>query len=60
LELRAEAFSVTNTPHFSNPGTSWAPNSTTFGVVTSTLNLAGQLPGSGGERWWWFAAKLMF
>jgi len=60
LQFRAEAFSVTNTPHFSNPGTSWSSGSTTFGVITSTLNLAGQLPGSGGERWLWLAMKLVF
>ncbi len=60
LQVRAEAFSVTNTPHFNNPGTGWSSGSTTFGVISSTLNLAGQLPGSGGERWLWFAAKLIF
>lgn len=60
LQVRAEAFSVTNTPHFANPGTAWTSGSTTFGVISSTLNLAGQLPGSGGERWLWFAAKLVF
>jgi hypothetical protein len=60
LQMRLEAFSVTNTPHFSNPGTSWTSGSTTFGVITSTLNLAGQLPGSGGERWLWVSAKLIF
>jgi hypothetical protein len=60
LQFRAEAFSVTNTPHYANPGTSWTSGSTSFGVITSTLNLAGQMPGSGGERWLWFALKLMF
>ena len=60
LQFRAEAFSVTNTPHLANPGTVWTPGSTTFGVISSTLNLAGQLPGSGGERWLWLAAKLTF
>jgi hypothetical protein len=58
LELRAEEFSLANTPHFANPGTSWP--SSTFGVITSTLNLGGQLAGSGGERWLWVAAKLIF
>jgi hypothetical protein len=60
LELRAEEFSLTNTPHFANPGTSWSSGSTTFGVITSTLNLGGQLAGSGGERWLWVAAKVIF
>jgi hypothetical protein len=58
LQLRAEEFSLTNTPHFANPGTSWP--SSTFGVITSTLNLGGQLAGSGGERWLWLAVKLLF
>ena len=34
LEFRAEAFSVTNTPHFSNPSASFT--STTFGQITGT------------------------
>lgn len=34
LEFRAEAFSVTNTPHFSNPSTSIT--SATFGRITGT------------------------
>lgn len=34
LEFRAEAFSVTNTPHFSNPSTSFT--SSTFGRITGT------------------------
>jgi hypothetical protein len=58
LQLRAEEFSLTNTPHFANPGTSWP--SSTFGVITSTLNLGGQLAGSGGERWLWLAVKVLF
>jgi hypothetical protein len=60
LQFRAECFSLTNTPHFANPGTSWAPGSTTFGVITSTLNLSGQMAGSGGERWLWLSARLIF
>jgi hypothetical protein len=60
LQIRAEGFSVTNTPHFNNPGTSWTAGSTTFGVITSTLNLSGQMVGSGGERWLWLSAKVIF
>ena len=60
LQIRAEAFSLTNTPHFANPGTSWSSGSTSFGVITSTLNLSGQMAGSGGERWLWLAAKVIF
>jgi hypothetical protein len=59
LQFRAEGFSITNTPHLSNPGTNVTTPST-FGVITSTFNPAGQMPGSGGERWFWFAMKLMF
>ena len=38
LELRAETFNLTNTPHFNNPGGTFA--SSTFGVVTSTVSAA--------------------
>jgi hypothetical protein len=59
LQFRAEGFSITNTPHFSNPGTT-VTTASTFGVITSTFNPAGQMPGSGGERWFWFAMKVIF
>jgi len=59
FQFRMEVFSVSNTPHFSNPGTT-VTNASTFGVITSTFNPAGQMPGSGGERWFWFAGKFMF
>ncbi len=46
LELRAEAFSITNTPEFGNPGTTLgSPN---FGYVTSTLG--GNSTASNGNR----------
>ncbi len=60
LEFRAECFSLTNTPHFNNPGTSWSSGSTSFGVITSTFNQSNQMAGSGGERWLWLAAKVIF
>jgi hypothetical protein len=60
LRMRAECFSLTNTPHFGNPGTGWTNGSTTFGVITSTLNLSGQMAGSGGERWLWVSAMVIF
>jgi len=60
LQIRAECFQLTNTPHFANPGTSWTSGSTSFGVITSTLNLSGQAAGSGGERWLWLSAKVIF
>ncbi len=59
FQIRMEMFGVTNTPHFNNPGTD-VTNTATFGVITSTLNLAGRGTGTGGERQVWFAAKLMF
>jgi hypothetical protein len=59
FQFRMEVFSLTNTPHFSNPGTT-VTNTATLGVITSTFNPAGQMPGSGGERWFWFAGKVSF
>jgi hypothetical protein len=48
LNLRAEAYNLTNTPYFRGPGV--ALGSTTFGVVSSSL----------GERQIQFALKLLF
>jgi hypothetical protein len=59
LQVRAEMFGATNTPHYGNPGTD-VTNTATFGVITGTLNLAGRGSGFGGERQTWFAAKLIF
>ena len=53
LELRADAFSVTNTPEFSNPVTNF--NSGSFGLVTSTRTSP-----FGGNRWLQLGAKLTF
>src|SRR5207247_1703780 len=36
LELRAESFNMSNTPHFNNPGATLG--SATFGVITSAVN----------------------
>jgi hypothetical protein len=36
LELRAETFNTTNTPHFNNPGNTFGTS--TFGVITSAVN----------------------
>jgi hypothetical protein len=60
LQIRAECFSLTNTPHFANPGTTWTSGSTTFGVITSTFNQSNQMAGSGGERWLWLSGKVIF
>jgi len=35
-ELRAEAFNVTNTPQFTNPGGNWNPSDSNFGLITGT------------------------
>ena len=59
FQFRMELFGVTNTPHFNNPGTD-PTNSATFGVITSTLNLAGRGTGTGGERQIWFAGRVTF
>jgi hypothetical protein len=59
FQFRMEVFGVTNTPHLGNPGTD-VTNPSTFGVITSTLNLAGRGTGSGGERQFRFAGKVMF
>jgi hypothetical protein len=48
LQVRGEAFGLTNTPHFNNPGT--FVNAGNFGIITS----------SSGERSVWLAAKLIF
>lgn len=55
FELRAEAFSVTNTPQYSNPGTDAGtynadPSKNTFGVIT----------GAGGGRTVQLGAKFTF
>lgn len=59
LQIRAEMFGVTNTPHYNNPGTD-PTNPAQFGVITSTLNQAGRGTGTGGERQTWFAARVSF
>jgi len=52
LEFRAEAFSVTNTPQFDNPGAGFSTNTASnFGYVTNTL---------GGNRSVQLGAKLTF
>jgi hypothetical protein len=55
LELRVDAFNVTNTPHFGNPGRDFG--TATFGQVTSTLG-----PGDGatGPRLVRFGARFIF
>ncbi|MGC9970627.1 MAG: TonB-dependent receptor [Bryobacteraceae bacterium] len=59
FQIRAEMFSMTNTPHYGNPGTD-VTNAAAFGVITGTLNLAGRGSGTGGERVTWFSARVSF
>jgi hypothetical protein len=47
FEFRAEAFSVTNTPHFNNPDTSLT--SSTFGKITGTGSVNNQAVGDGNR-----------
>jgi hypothetical protein len=51
LQCRAEAFGLTNTPHFNNPTAGFqTTNNGNFGAITS----------SSGQRTIWLAAKLTF
>jgi len=59
LQIRAEMFGTTNTPHLAAPGLD-PTNTATFGVITSTLNTAGRGSSTGGERQSWFTAKVTF
>lgn len=55
LQCRAEAFGLTNTPHFNNPNAGFQnPGSGNFGAITSTR------PGDPGSRTIWLAAKVIF
>jgi hypothetical protein len=58
LQLRAETFNFTNTPAFSNPGTSYTGS--TFGYVTGTLGSGTGVNGTGGGRALQLAVKLTF
>ena len=59
FQFEADAYGVTNTPHFNNPNTNIS--GANFGAVTSTLvTTNASLGGSGGQRQWWFAGKLIF
>ena len=57
--FQAQAFGVTNTPHFNNP--IFDISNATFGRITSTLvTTNASLGGSGGQRQWWFGGRLSF
>ncbi len=59
FQFEADAFGVTNTPHFNNPNANISAGN--FGAVTSTLiTTNASLGGSGGQRQWWFGGKIIF
>jgi hypothetical protein len=58
IELRVEAFNLTNTPEFSNPSTSLT--SSTYGYVTGTLGSGTGVNGTGGGRALQLGAKITF
>jgi hypothetical protein len=58
LEVRADAFQLSNTPQFSNPSNSIT--STTFGQVTSTIGSGSGVNGIGGGRALQLAMTLRF
>jgi len=59
FQFEADAFGVTNTPHFNTPNTNIS--AANFGAITSTLvTTNASLGGSGGQRVWWFGGKLIF
>lgn len=71
LQLRADAFSLTNTPHFANPNLTCPGDATkgascstgvnsTFGAITSTLQPGGFFGPDPGTRTVWFGASLTF
>lgn len=76
LQLRADAFSLTNTPHFANPNVGCSGDATqlngplscagkpgtngTFGVITTTSSPGGFFGPDSGSRTIWLAARLTF
>ena len=75
LEIRADAFGFTNTPHFANPGAGCpataAPvggaeqlcstgSNNNFGVITSTVSPGGFFGPDPGTRTIWFGATVKF
>ena len=58
LDVRAEAFNLTNTAQFSNPNTSMT--STNFSYVTATIGSGTGVNGTGGGRAVQLGVKLTF
>ncbi len=60
LEVRADAFQLSNTPQFANPNVS-TPTATNFGTITGTLGSGqGSVNGVGGGRSLQLAATIRF
>jgi hypothetical protein len=71
LEVRADAFSLTNTPHFANPNVSCpagasdptklsCASGTSFGVITGTAQPGGFFGPDAGNRTIWLGATVKF
>ena len=71
LQVRADAFSLTNTPHFANPNATCPGSATTgalcntganstFGAITSTLQPGGFFGPDAGNRTIWLGASVTF
>jgi hypothetical protein len=58
IEIRGEAFNITNTPEFSNPNTSIT--SSTYGYVTGTIGSGTGVNGTGGGRALQLGVKVTF
>ncbi len=58
LNIRAEAFNLTNTPQFANPNTTMTSSS--FGYVTSTIGSGTGVNGVGGGRSFQLSARVTF
>jgi hypothetical protein len=58
VEIRGEAFQITNSPQFNNPSSSLT--SSTFGYVNSTLGSGSGVNGTGGGRAIQLGAKVTF
>lgn len=58
LQIRGEAFSLTNTPQFSNPGNTLG--NAAFGYVTGVISSGSGVNGTGGGRAVQLGVKLLF
>jgi len=59
FRFEADAFGLTNTPHFANPDANITDSN--FGKVTGEAQGANaSLGGSGGERLWYLGGKFVF